>query len=42
MKTVLEQYERANNAYSQLNAENMEKINRLVAETLAKQQSQHQ
>ena len=42
MKTALEQYERANNTYLQLNAENMEKINRLVAETLTKQQSQHQ
>lgn len=38
MEKVKEQYEKANKVYAQLSAENKQKINRLIAETLAKQQ----
>ena len=40
MEKVKEQYEKANKVYAQLSAENKQKINRLIAETLAKQQLQ--
>lgn len=42
MEKVKEQYEKSNIAYAQLSAGNKQKINRLIAETLAKQQSQRQ
>lgn len=41
MEKVKEQYKKANKVYAQLSAENKKKINRLIAETLAKQQLQH-
>lgn len=42
MEKVKEQYQKSNNVYAQLSAENKQKINRLIAETLARQQSQRQ
>lgn len=42
MEKIKEQYEKSNNAYAQLSAENKEKINLLIAELLEKQQSRHQ
>ena len=41
-KTAVEQYDKMNKLYAQLSAERKEEINRLIAETLAKQQLQHQ
>ena len=38
MENVKEQYKKANKVYAQLSAENKKKINRMIAETLAKQQ----
>lgn len=40
MEKVKEQYKTANKVYAQLSAENKKKINRLISETLAKQQLQ--
>lgn len=42
MEKITEEYRQANVAYSSLTSENKEKINRLIVETLAKQQSQRQ
>ena len=42
MEKVKEQYKKSNKVYAQLSAENKQKINRLIAETLARQQSQRQ
>lgn len=42
MEKILEEYRQAAAAYSSLTSENKEKINRLIVETLAKQQSQRQ
>lgn len=42
MGKVKEQYKKSNKVYAQLSAENKQKINRLIAETLARQQSQRQ
>ena len=39
MEMVKEQYQKSNKVYAQLSAENKQKINRLIAETLARQQS---
>ena len=42
MENIKEQYEKSNDAYALLSAENKEKINLLIAELLEKQQSRHQ
>lgn len=42
MEKEKEQYKKSNKVYAQLSAENKQKINRLIAETLARQQSQRQ
>lgn len=42
MEKILEEYQNANKAYAQLNAENRAQINLLVAELLKAQQSQRQ
>lgn len=41
-RTAVEEYRNADEQYLQLSAENKEKVNRLVAETLRAQQSQRQ
>ncbi len=41
-RTAVEEYRNADEQYLQLSAENKEKVNLLVAETLRAQQSQHQ
>lgn len=42
MEKVKEQYQTSNKVYLQLSAENKQKINCLIAETLARQQLQRQ